>query len=114
MGRKKKIVKDCVHCGGPRLGDRARTLLCKKCLALPSVRNYYLKTKIEGYGAGRMESRGDPPEPTIAQPGSEAKIIILSKRAKRGYNLFHPLDNKERRQLDGKKEDNEERKTNKS
>lgn len=35
-----------------------------------------------------------PPYPTDAMPGSEEKINVLKERARRGWNLHHPLDKK--------------------
>ncbi len=36
--------------------------------------------------------RQHDPNPTDALPGTEAKVRILIRRARQGYNLFHPDD----------------------
>jgi hypothetical protein len=40
-----------------------------------------------------------PPTATAAEPGSEAKIVILCQRAEAGCSLFHPEDRDIRPQI---------------
>ena len=53
-------------------------------------------------GAARLDSSylpddfygfpGQPPWPTVALPGSDAKIQLLSERAEMRWELHHPQD----------------------
>lgn len=77
----------CVHCGlCPGWATRG---LCRKCARIQRVR--------EEYGITTREpepdySRLTECQPTQAQPGSEAKIQVLTQRHASGQHLHHPQD----------------------
>jgi hypothetical protein len=58
------------------------------------VRDLYPSTsKFIGRGRPDFYGRGPiPDQPTNAQPGREAKILVLIERAQRGQSLWHPKD----------------------
>ena len=68
--------------------------LCWSCYYTPGVREQFPPTsKFTRRGVGI--SYGNAPLadfPTDAEPGTEAKIMILMERAARRRALFHPLD----------------------
>jgi hypothetical protein len=68
--------------------------LCWSCYYTPGVREQFPSTsKFTRRGVGI--SYGNAPLadfPTDAEPGTEAKIMILMERAARRRALFHPLD----------------------
>lgn len=88
----------CQHCNSSPV-TRPRGL-CWSCYYTPTIKDAY------GCGSGnkatsRYASRGvglsytgEPTEPTDTDPGSEERIAILSSRAEKGLNLFHPNDAK--------------------
>jgi hypothetical protein len=82
----------CRHCGQGRV-NRPRGL-CWTCYHTPGVRELFPSTS-KFHRRGVRDFYGRPPlphEPTDAQPGSEAKILVLIERAQRGQSLWHPKD----------------------
>ena len=82
----------CRHC---RTGSVNRPRgLCWSCYYTPSVRRQYPSTsKFARQGYGNFCGRGAPPHaPTAALPGSPEKLAVLSERASRRQELWHPLD----------------------
>lgn len=95
----------CRHCQA-RPGTRARQL-CSSCYLQLDVREKYPSLSKYGkrYAGGRQvaDSRGycepvggyhGPAEPTDAQPGSEAKILVMAARFEAGERLHHAADNR--------------------
>lgn len=72
--------------------------LCRPCFDKPHVRSLYptlhgLIGYPTGLGVGGDHNNNkQPPEPTVAFPGTEEKIQVMCWRAENGYNLFHPAD----------------------
>ncbi len=93
----------CLHCAKPALSqanmDAHRRGLCRACYEEHAVRALYPVQRI---------CRGKPivwtslpdlfrilplaPFPTLALPGSEAKILVMMDRASRSLAINHPLD----------------------
>lgn len=89
--RKPKLP--CRHCGNVRI-LRPRQL-CWTCYYNPAIAKLYPDTNHWTAGAKLEHSGKNPPLPekwTNARPGSEEKIQILTGRADRGEQLFHPKD----------------------
>ena len=84
----------CRHCGARKV-NRPRGL-CWGCYYAPGVRDLYPTRSVHGRrGPGHALAaygRPLPAEPTHAEPGSEAKIAVMSERVARGEQLFHPRD----------------------
>jgi hypothetical protein len=82
----------CRHCGAAPVCRPRR--LCWTCYYTPGVRALYPPTsKYARFGLGlRPRRRLLPPYPTKALPGSPEKIAVLTERARRGLELFHPDD----------------------
>lgn len=83
----------CRHCASAKV-NRPRGL-CWGCYYTPGVKEQYDSTsKYAHRGVGH--SSGQVPlddwGPTVAIPGSEAKLKVLTGRAKRNVALFHPAD----------------------
>lgn len=79
----------CRHCHGKPVG-RPRGL-CWTCYYAPGVRDLYPSDP--KYSRHGLDTRGgDLPEPTDAEPGSEAKILVLCARAAKNQQLWHPDD----------------------
>jgi hypothetical protein len=68
--------------------------LCWTCYYTPGVRkNFPSTSKFARRGLGNFNGNAPLPEqPTLAPPGSQAKIMILMERAAKRQALFHPLD----------------------
>lgn len=86
----------CLHCQvRPAMRTRCTTRgLCWSCYGKPAIRERYPtrgKFNRRGVGLGFRRSRL-PAEPTIAPPGTEAKVLVMMARAARGESLFHPED----------------------
>jgi hypothetical protein len=41
---------------------------------------------------GQNREHPIPPEPTLAEPGTEAKLLVMRERDSAGYCVHHPLD----------------------
>lgn len=83
----------CASCGR-RAVNRPRRL-CAACYADPLVRQQFPPVRdTRGGGKPRdgVAPRPLPRRPTDAPPGSEAKILVLIDRARRGLQLHHPDD----------------------
>jgi hypothetical protein len=60
--------------------------LCRSCYYTHGVRQLYRRrSKLE-------QDRLPPPRATKAPPGSERKVLVLMKRARRRQGLWHPED----------------------
>ncbi|MSR32472.1 MAG: hypothetical protein EXR99_13315 [Gemmataceae bacterium] len=82
----------CRSCNRTR-ANRPRGL-CYSCYYKPEVRERFPSTSKfaqRGKGIG-VEGLKLSLEPTLALPGTEAKMLILMERLARGEELFHPLD----------------------
>ena len=88
----------CRHCGRERCHRRG---LCRRCYSRPDIRARYNGRPISPRArqGEQAEGGGDvcgnrpwPEEPTQEEPGSEAKILVLSGRAARREQLHHPED----------------------
>ena len=78
----------CVHCGQANV-CRPRGL-CWGCYHEPGVRDSYgpiISHYKDHYGTMPL-----PAAPTIAHPGSIAKMIVMRERIARGEHLHHPDD----------------------
>lgn len=82
----------CRHCKKVR-SNRPRGL-CWSCYYKPAVRVLYPSTsKFARRGVGNFCGTAPLPDlPTIAPPGSDAKIRVLSERAAQRRSLWHPDD----------------------
>ena len=82
----------CRHCGRPRV-NRPRGL-CWTCYYQPEIRARYPSTsKFGRRGLDDFYGCGKPPaSPTMAQPGTAAKVAILEQRARLRQQLWHPQD----------------------
>jgi hypothetical protein len=76
-----------------RKSNRPRGL-CWTCYYTPGVRALFPSTsKFARRGLGNINCNAPLAETaTDAEPGSEAKIMILMERAAKRRALFHPLD----------------------
>jgi hypothetical protein len=79
----------CAHCG--REAHLQSRRLCRPCWLDPELRAAY------GTATRRADdlpavTGHDPDGPTDAEPGSEAKIVILQRRLWAGHRLWHPGD----------------------
>jgi len=81
--------KNCKRCAtAPKRG------LCHKCYQTPGIRDKFPPDEnslCRGI-ADRCGNQKLPAAPTIAWPGTEAKVRVLMERAMRGEQLFHPMD----------------------
>lgn len=93
----KSVWPNCVACG-VRPGTRPRGLCCK-CHKNVAIRNATPTVKApsnaRGVGGNFYRAAPLPTTPTDEPPGSLAKMRVMHERAKRGEQLFHPLDNRE-------------------
>lgn len=86
----------CQHCKRERVAYRRR--LCKWCYDDKSVRDLYPidtpqeRAKLRGIDLQGVK-RPLPEKPTKFLPGTEGKIRVMSERAERGEELWHPKDN---------------------
>ncbi len=87
----KRFRGKCKECG-ERVVSRPRGL-CHRCfydpgvlVRHPIVSKYGARVRQDFCGMGAM------PEPTMAMPGTPEKEAVLTERAARGENLWHPLD----------------------
>ena len=83
----------CQHCH-QRVATRPRGL-CWVCYQSAAIRAAYVSTsKYAHVGVGNDPSSGQqlPEEPTMAAPGTAAKIEVLAARAAAGLALWHPQD----------------------
>lgn len=82
----------CRHCKRTR-SNRPRGL-CWSCYYKPGVRERYPSTsKFARRGISDFLGKTPLPQtPTLAPPGTEAKIRILAERASRRETLWHPDD----------------------
>jgi hypothetical protein len=101
----------CLHCK-VRHANISRGL-CRTCYysdGAAVIREFYKKTPTtrpdlkncpslsgrSGYDQVNIAPAADPDVgPTTAPPGSEGKIAVMARRARRGYSVFHPLDKRE-------------------
>ena len=82
--------RPCQHCG--RMAQFPRGL-CWKCYYDPAIRPRYASSRPTGRGHGVGVKNAPLPQwPTVAQPGTEAKILAMIERACRREQLFHPDD----------------------
>ena len=79
----------CRHCGLRNI-NRPRGL-CWPCFKIPRIRDLYPSTSIYAR-RGQANRRGPAPYPTRAAPGSPEKLLVMEKRAAKGYDLHHPHD----------------------
>jgi hypothetical protein len=101
MKRGEKII--CRHCGNKR--RHIHRGLCNTCYHYrPGVRQMYAlivvpkpdkPKKPKGTPKNTNKRLPLPPEPTEHPTGSDEKIAVMSARASDGYQIFHPLDNRE-------------------
>jgi hypothetical protein len=82
----------CRHCR--RVESNRPRGLCWSCYYTPGVRELFPSTsKFARRGVGDFNGRMIlPEEPTIAPPGSLAKVTVLEQRARLGQILWHPQD----------------------
>lgn len=80
----------CIHCH-VRTGQRRKKFLCYLCSETASIRSLYGSRVRLGSGTGNHH-RPLPATPTMSQPGSEERIIVLTERAERDELLWHPDD----------------------
>ncbi len=85
----------CRHCQ-TRQARYARGM-CWTCYQDRDIRGLYplapMKRDAGRRGLGRENKTGAlPAEPTNAQPGTEAKIVVLMARVAQGVALWHPDD----------------------
>lgn len=70
--------------------------LCKTCYNRVEVREFYMaeanRVMYARCGVGGLNRARSMGEPTDARPGTEAKIVVLERRAEAGEVLFHPMD----------------------
>lgn len=82
---------NCKHCSREMRVNAGRGL-CYPCYYVREIRGIYPAR----YGMGKRFNeprRVKPPTiPTVAAPGTEAKLATLANRVKRGESLFHPAD----------------------
>ncbi len=83
------LCPPCVHCGRYK-GNRSRGL-CWKCGAFPEIRVLYPAKQVDSPYAG-WNGRVTKPEPTAALPGTPEKELVLTGRAERFEELWHPED----------------------
>ena len=85
--------KVCRHCSAHPM-NRPRGL-CWGCFYNPAIRVQYPSTSIfakRGVGNGHVHDAPLPRKPTLAEPGTEDKLLVLMERAERNECLFHPGD----------------------
>ncbi len=83
----------CRHCN-TRRATRPHQL-CNSCYFAPGVLALYPSTSKYAHRLSAIGTRGDAlPEPTDAEPGSEAKILVLGERARLNQKLWHDDDAK--------------------
>ena len=63
--------------------------LCYTCNTDPFIRGKFDPTTEKYFPP---PSRGRPPKPTTALPGSRVKMAVMAWRARNGYLIFHPGD----------------------
>ena len=79
------------HCGRDK-ANRPRGL-CWTCYSLPGIRDQYAVHPLLGRrGVGLANSNIPPPGPTVAWPGSPAKMVALEERAAANVGLWHRGD----------------------
>src|SRR5262245_18184497 len=83
----------CRHCCNPsRRVNRPRGL-CWSCFYNPAVRDLY-PPQSQVHDDPPADTRPPPPRPTSAEPGTEAKILVMVARARRRHELHHSDDRK--------------------
>ena len=82
--------KICGHCGRAPV-SRPRGL-CWGCYYSPGVRELHPPRTQNTGEADAFGKRPLPPEPTLARPGSPAKVAVLCQRATQRWQLWHPED----------------------
>jgi hypothetical protein len=82
----------CRHCN--RVPSNRPRGLCWSCYYKPGVRELYPSTsKFARRGVEDRVGRVPLPDaPTVAAPGSEAKVLVLMERARKRQSLWHPAD----------------------
>jgi hypothetical protein len=82
----------CRHCK-QRKALAGHRQLCQVCFTNKAIRDQHAKQGLRGDGDRNIVN---PPlsEPTRALPGSEAKIRVLTDRARNWRRLWHPRDGK--------------------
>ncbi len=87
----------CRHCKR-RLAARGKRGLCFADHCDPAIRALYpseskFSSRWTWHGIPDTERVPPPPDrPTSATPGTEAKLLVLTERARRGRSLWHPYD----------------------
>jgi hypothetical protein len=81
------------RCCQLRFANRPRGL-CWSCYYRPGVREQFPSTsKFASKGVGIfVPAPGPAAEPTLALPGSPAKVAVLEERARLHQDLWHPQD----------------------
>ncbi len=83
------LCPPCVHCRRLK-GNRSRGL-CWSCISFPEIRRLYpAKLVVSQYAnfGGHLTK----PQPTAALPGTPEKELVLTGRAERFEELWHPAD----------------------
>jgi len=81
----------CRHCG--KGIATARRGLCNICEHTPAIRDQYPIRAKRGHGPSNGNATPPvPPEPTHYAPGTLRKMVVMRKRARLGFQVFHPLD----------------------
>ena len=85
---------NCLHCK-KNLANRSRGLCCRCYNTTSIVRNYrpIVYTNRRGSGIDQFADKGEP-EPTMALPGTQGKIDVLTRRAAAGLCLWSKEDAK--------------------
>lgn len=91
MKKRKIKFKRCLECGTLRpVKGRG---LCRVCYDLPAIRALHRQTRVTIRVYALTSKRHPLPEkPTRFLPGTVRKLQVLFDRARRGEQLFHPLD----------------------
>ena len=89
-------VKGCRHCRKrpakrPTNRPTNRRGLCSRCYAVLDIREQYRGECADAYGCF-FHDEPLPPFATDAQPGSEAKLLVLCERVRLRQGLWHPKD----------------------
>lgn len=87
-------MRTCRSCG--RLNPSRPRGLCNKCYNSLEVRERFPSLPSRGSCRGEPDFYGAShvPEPTVALPGSEEKVLVMIRRCELRQSLFHPRDAK--------------------
>lgn len=82
----------CRHCKVVKV-SRPRGL-CWCCFYNTKIRaKYPINQRTAGRGHGKLlGARPVPPTSTSAYPGTPEKIVVMERRARYRFQIFHPLD----------------------